>query len=66
MQVIYRTIGLRFIFKGKTLNRTKFEEKSLKYYSSIGWNENGVPTPETLKRLNLMDVETKLKEIGLL
>ena len=40
-------------YKGKTLNRSKFEEKRLAYYDSVGWNENGVPTTETLKRLNL-------------
>ncbi|MFX1256361.1 MAG: aldehyde ferredoxin oxidoreductase family protein [Promethearchaeota archaeon] len=53
-------------YKGKALNRTKFEERRLKYFNSIGWNENGVPTLETLRRLNLIDVETKLKEFGLI
>jgi aldehyde:ferredoxin oxidoreductase len=53
-------------YKGKILNREKFELARFEYFNSVGWNENGVPTSETLRRLDLIDVETKLKEFGLL
>ncbi|MFX1374790.1 MAG: aldehyde ferredoxin oxidoreductase family protein [Promethearchaeota archaeon] len=53
-------------YTGKSLDRKKFEEARFEYYDNIGWNENGVPKPETLKNLDLMDVEIKLKEFGLI
>ena len=49
-------------YKGKTLNRKRFEEDRLEYYKMVGWNEKGVPKPETLRKLGLKDVETKLKK----
>ncbi|TEU04661.1 aldehyde ferredoxin oxidoreductase [Candidatus Bathyarchaeota archaeon] len=53
-------------YKGKTLDRKMFEESRLEYFRAAGWNENGVPKPETLRRLGLEDVEAKLKEVGLI
>lgn len=53
-------------YKGKTLDRKMFEESRLEYFRAAGWNENGVPKPETLRRLGLEDVEAKLKEMGLI
>ena len=53
-------------YKGKTLDRKMFEELRLEYFRAAGWNENGVPKPETLRRLGLEDVEAKLKEVGLI
>lgn len=53
-------------FKGKTLNRAKFEQARDQYFKSIGWNENGVPTSEKLRILDLLDVKSKLKEVNLL
>lgn len=53
-------------YKGKVLDRKKFEEARSEYFNSIGWDENGLPKPETLKKLNLIDVEIKLKEFGLI
>jgi len=32
----------------------------------VGWNEKGVPTSEILRKLDLEDVELKLKKEGLL
>jgi len=43
-----------------------FEESRLEYFRAAGWNENGVPKPETLRRLGLEDVEAKLKEVSLI
>jgi aldehyde:ferredoxin oxidoreductase len=53
-------------YEGKTLDRKLFEEARLKYYNAVGWDEDGVPRPETLRRLGLENVEAKLKEVGLI
>ena len=53
-------------YKGKTLDRKMFEESRLEYFRAAGWNDNGVPKPETLRRLGLEDVEAKLLEVGLI
>ncbi|MBS7640994.1 MAG: aldehyde ferredoxin oxidoreductase C-terminal domain-containing protein [Candidatus Bathyarchaeia archaeon] len=50
--------------KGKTLDRKKFEENRLNYYRSVGWDERGIPKPETLEKLGLHEVIAKLKEVG--
>jgi aldehyde:ferredoxin oxidoreductase len=50
-------------YKGKKVGRKKFEADRLKYYEAVGWDEDGVPTPETLKRLSLENVEAKLKDV---
>jgi aldehyde:ferredoxin oxidoreductase len=38
---------------GAKLDRKKFTKMIDEYYQHHGWDENGVPTPETLKRLGL-------------
>jgi len=38
---------------GATIDREKFTKMIDEYYKHHGWDENGVPTPETLKRLGL-------------
>jgi len=40
-------------FKGKTIDREKYEQQLDEYYQAHGWDNNGVPTPETLERLGL-------------
>ena len=52
-------------FKGKKVNRKKFEADRLKYYKAVGWDDNGVPTSQTLKRLGLEDLEAGLRELTL-
>lgn len=52
-------------YKGKALRRKVFEKARLEYYKAVGWNENGVPESETLKKLDLAGVEAKLREVGL-
>lgn len=42
--------------KGKHMERKKYDKMLDEYYELHGWDKNGVPTPETLKRLEL-DVE---------
>lgn len=49
-------------YAGKTVNRKSFEESKQDYYRAVGWDENGVPKPETLRRLGLDDVQFKLNK----
>jgi len=49
-------------YKGKTVNKKSFQDSKQEYYEAVGWNKNGLPKPETLKKLGLQDVETKLKK----
>ncbi len=41
------------IVRGKKINREKFERMLDEYYELHGWDENGVPTGKTLKKLSL-------------
>lgn len=38
---------------GARIDKKKFEKMIDEYYEHHGWDENGIPTPETLKRLGL-------------
>jgi aldehyde:ferredoxin oxidoreductase len=49
-------------YKGKVVNKKSFEESKQEYYEAVGWDKNGLPKPETLKRLGLQEVEAKLKK----
>jgi len=49
-------------YAGKKLDREKFKISKKKYYDSVGWDENGVPKLEELKRLGLSDVIKKLNQ----
>ncbi len=40
-------------FQNKKLDRERYERELDAYYEAHGWDRNGVPTPETLKRLGL-------------
>jgi aldehyde:ferredoxin oxidoreductase len=51
-------------FKGKKLNRNKFEKDRAAYFNAVGWDDDGVPTTETLKRLGLENLEPKLNGIS--
>jgi len=44
-------------YKGKTVDKAKFEEDKKKYYKAVGWDENGIPKSEILRRLGLADVD---------
>jgi len=41
------------IARGKKIDREKFEKMLDEYYALHGWDENGVPTGEALKKLSL-------------
>ena len=53
-------------YKGKTLDRKEFEEARRAYFEAAGWNENGVPKPETLRKLGLQDVEVELRNASVI
>ncbi|WP_422443944.1 aldehyde ferredoxin oxidoreductase family protein [Thermoanaerobacterium sp. DL9XJH110] len=42
--------------RGKSLKKDAFEKMLAIYYETMGWNEEGVPLPQTLKRLGLYDL----------
>jgi aldehyde:ferredoxin oxidoreductase len=49
--------------KGKAADRTSVRESVQKYYQEVGWDENGVPKSEALKKLELGDVDKALRKL---
>ncbi|MFW9856465.1 MAG: aldehyde ferredoxin oxidoreductase family protein [Candidatus Thorarchaeota archaeon] len=41
------------LVKGKVIDRSKFNTMLDEYYGLHGWNDQGIPTPNTLKQLSL-------------
>ncbi|MCK4424124.1 aldehyde ferredoxin oxidoreductase [Candidatus Bathyarchaeota archaeon] len=50
-------------YKGKTVDRAKFEEDKMRYYVAVGWDENGIPRSETLIKLGLENVDKALEKL---
>ena len=50
-------------YKGKTVDRARFEKEKMRYYEAVGWDENGVPGSEVLRRLGLDDVDRTLEKL---
>jgi aldehyde:ferredoxin oxidoreductase len=50
-------------YKGKVVDRNEVISRKKKYYESLGWDERGIPTVETLKQLNLMELNDILSTI---
>ena len=50
-------------YKGKTAERAKVEDNRKKYYEEAGWDENGIPKKDTLKKLGLEDVDKALEKL---
>jgi aldehyde:ferredoxin oxidoreductase len=50
-------------YKGKTTDRKAFEEMRKQYYEAIGWDENGIPKSDVLKKLGLQDVDKALERL---
>jgi aldehyde:ferredoxin oxidoreductase len=48
--------------KGAKLDRAKYDAMLSKYYRKRGWDERGIPTKTTLRKLGLEDVAEKLKK----
>ena len=49
--------------KGKTTDKTLVDEMKRSYYKTMGWDERGIPTRETLERLGLGDVDSCIREL---
>ncbi|MEM2972095.1 MAG: aldehyde ferredoxin oxidoreductase C-terminal domain-containing protein [Candidatus Bathyarchaeia archaeon] len=50
-------------YKGKAVDKAKFEESKRKYYEAAGWDENGIPKSDTLRKLGLDDVDKALEKL---
>jgi len=48
--------------KGAKLDRTKYDVMLQRYYKKRGWDERGIPTKTTLKKLGLDDAVKQLKK----
>jgi aldehyde:ferredoxin oxidoreductase len=53
-------------YKGESIDKNAFKKLKSEYYTAVGWNDDGVPTSEILQKLDLIDVELKLKKEDLL
>ncbi len=50
-------------YKGKTTDRNLVREKRSVYFETLGWDERGIPTKETLDKLGLGDVESSMSKL---
>jgi aldehyde:ferredoxin oxidoreductase len=50
-------------FKGKTTDKKIVDEKLQKYFETLGWDNRGIPTKETLKKLGLSECESAMKKL---
>jgi aldehyde:ferredoxin oxidoreductase len=50
-------------YKGKTIDKAKFEEDKKRYYEAVGWDEKGIPTSEILIKLGLEDADKTLEKL---
>jgi aldehyde:ferredoxin oxidoreductase len=50
-------------YKGKTVDKASVRESVQKYYEEAGWDENGVPKSEILKKLGLRNVDQALRKL---
>ena len=49
--------------KGKTASHAGVKRKVQRYYEQAGWDLNGIPTSETLTKLNLSRVDDRLEKL---
>jgi len=50
-------------YKGKAIYRPKFGRDKRRYYEAVGWDENGMPKSEILRKLGLEDVYKALEKL---
>ncbi|MCW4020927.1 MAG: aldehyde ferredoxin oxidoreductase [Candidatus Bathyarchaeota archaeon] len=50
-------------YKGMAVDRANLEEARKEYFEAVGWDQNGIPTSEELKRLGLDDVDSRMEEL---
>ena len=44
-------------FKGQVTDKERVGIRTQAYYDTLGWDERGIPTKETLEKLGIVDVE---------
>jgi len=49
-------------YKGRAPKKKEVEKMNAEYYQAVGWDEKGIPTSETLKKLGLENVDKVLKK----
>jgi len=50
-------------YKGRTTDKKLVDQKLQLYFETLGWDNHGIPTKETLKKLDLVDVEPLMKKL---
>jgi len=50
-------------YKGKTTDKSKVEKAKQRYYKAVGWDANGIPKTEVLKKLGLQDAAKALEKL---
>jgi len=50
-------------FKGKTTDKKAVDQKLQTYFQTLGWDTRGIPTTETLKKLDLSDVNPAMEKL---
>ena len=50
-------------YKGRIVDRNEVMRRKKQYYKNLGWDERGIPTKETLKRLGLTKLDTILSKM---
>lgn len=50
-------------YAGKAVDKKRFEELKRRYYEAVGWDENGIPKSEVLRKLGLKDVDAALEKL---
>jgi len=50
-------------YKGKVANKARIEEDRKRYYEAVGWDRNGIPRSEVLRKLGLQDVDRALEKL---
>ena len=49
-------------YAGRKVDRAKFEDSKKEYYEEVGWDKNGIPKSEVLKKLELEEADKVLEE----
>jgi aldehyde:ferredoxin oxidoreductase len=50
-------------WKGRTTDRELVDRKRAAYFETLGWDERGIPTEETLERLDLGGLESEMSRL---
>lgn len=50
-------------YKGKATDRKIVDEMKRNYYKAMGWDERGIPTQQTLKKLNLAEIDSHIRKL---